>query len=158
MRLGNTTDLDIDNLIFSFLMKIKIHFLVIFLFACVGCNKNFERIESWEKIKDAASDNRVSYLLQISSDTLDCVECNDGLSRISKELFFKKYLDQINFVQGKEYGYHIENYQGQIGFDQLVIISYSFKKGLFGQENHDYLFRYLKGEKGIRFLGVISVP
>jgi hypothetical protein len=117
--------------------------------------KEFERLEIWEDIRIAVKENRIDYLLEISKDTLECIECNNGEDWILKETFFVNYLEQIEISDSKEYSIYSETYEDEKGFNKRYRINYAYKgKG----EKHNSIYTILEGEKGIQFQGVFGVP
>jgi len=104
----------------------------------------------------AAKEKRIDYLLKISKDTLECIECNYGESWVLKEDFFTKYLEQIELSDGKEYNVYAEKFCTEKGFDKRYRISYAYGKG-FG-EKYNAIYTILEGKGGIQFQGVFSVP
>ena len=66
-------------------------FIVLLMFVfCISCNKK-DKLIVWEKIQKEVRIKNIDYLLNISKDTLSCIECNKGKSKIIKEDFFKYY-------------------------------------------------------------------
>ncbi len=130
----------------------------ILIFSC-GNNqsqKEFERLEIWEEIRIAAKEKRIDYLLEISKDTLECIECNEGESWILKEEFFTKYIEQIEISDSKKYNIYSEKYEEEKGFAKRYRINYSYEGGK--GEKHNSIYTILKGEDGIKFQGVFRVP
>ncbi len=114
-------------------------------------------MEIWEEIRIAAKEKRIDYLLGISKDTLECIECNEGESWILKEEFFTKYLEQIEISDSKEYSIYSEKYEEEKGFTKRYRISYSYG-GEGKVEKHNSIYTILKGTDGIKFQGVFGVP
>ncbi|MEM9051771.1 MAG: hypothetical protein AAGC47_06940 [Bacteroidota bacterium] len=111
----------------------------------------------WEEIRIAAKENRIDYLLEISKDTLQCIECNAGESWITKEEFFNNYLRQIEISDTKEYSVYSEEYEEEKGFNRRYRINYSYGGNGKG-EKHNSIYTVLKGEKKVQFQGVFGVP
>lgn len=117
-----------------------------------SCNKNVKKkikLEVWEDIRDAANNNDIGYLLNISKDTLTCVECNEGESTIEKEKFYRKYINQL--YQNKNYKVFTDTLDTSIKYR---IIYDKHNKG----NSYSMIYTILKNEKSIKFLGVESIP
>ena len=119
--------------------------------------KEFERLKIWEEIRIAAKEKRIDYLLEISKDTLECIECNDGKSWITKEEFFNNYLKQIEISETKEYNIYSEKYEEEKGFNRRYRINYSYGGNERGQM-HNSIYTILTGEKRVQFQGVFGIP
>ncbi len=67
-------------------------FLFVIFKGCfpVASSESLDRFEVWENIQESARNNDTAFLLDISMDTLDCIECNKGESRIAKEDFYSR--------------------------------------------------------------------
>lgn len=143
----------------------KLHHLTLFLLTALlifSCSNNssqqeFDRLEQWEEIRTAAKADNIDYLLNISADTLECIECNEGESWVVKEGFFAHYLEQIETSDDKPYNFHSEAYEDESGFNTRYRITYSYGGGGSG-EPHSSIYTLLTGEKGIQFQGVIGIP
>ena len=105
----------------------------------------------------AAKEKRIDYLLEISKDTLECIECNAGNSWITKEEFFRNYLHQIEISDTKEYLVYSEKYEDKSGFSKRYRINYAYSRTIFGEHSNS-IYTILTGEKRIQFQGVFSVP
>jgi len=123
--------------------------------ACSNNQNDFKRLKIWEDIRIAAKEKRIDFLLEISNDTIQCIECNNGSSWISKEEFFTNHIIQIETSDNKEYSVHSEKYDHENGYSKRHRIMYSYKGGEGG---YNSIFPILEGENGIQFQGVFSVP
>lgn len=137
----------------------KANFILIFIILLSSCKentKNFKRLQVWEEIQEAVQKKNLSYLLNISSDSLQCLECNEGKDWVTKDVFFKDNFDQMKLGENESYGYFIENIEDlNIGFKERIRISYAKKhKG----NKYDIIYTILRNENNIKFLGVFSVP
>lgn len=117
--------------------------------------KEFKRLEVWEGIQVAVKEKNIDYLLEISQDTLDCLECNDA-SRVSKEDFFSKHFDQIKPPFDRRYSFYEEKYDSVKGFNKRYRIMYD--DGKDGDESSMIVYTILTGENGIKYLGAFWVP
>ena len=133
--------------------------IVILMLSCTNnhSNKKFKRLEIWEEIRNAVKEKRIDYLLEISTDTLECLGCNDGGNWISKEEFFSNYLEQIEISESKEYSIYSEKYEKVKGFSKRYRIGYNYGGGGRGEKN-GIIYTLLKGEKGIQFQGLFGIP
>ena len=133
--------------------------ITILILSCTNnqSQKEFERLEIWEEIRIAAKEKRIDYLLEISKDTLECIECNEGESWITKEEFFNNYLYQIETSDIKEYSTYLEKYEDEKGFSKRYQINYAYGGNGKG-EKHNSVYTILTGEKRIQFQGVLGVP
>jgi len=113
----------------------------------------FKRLKIWEAIQVAAKEERINYLLEISQDTLYC-QCNED--RIPKEDFFSKHFDKMKQPYNREYDVYEERFKNVKGYNKRYRISY-FDGGR-GDETSSTIYTILVGEKGIKFLGVFSIP
>lgn len=78
--------------------NLKILFSIILLgnlFSCFKEQKKTKKLDAWEKIQNAVTNENIEYLLKISDSTLQCIECENGKSKVTKELFYKKHINQI---------------------------------------------------------------
>ena len=82
--------------------------ILITLSSCIKANK-FERLIIWEEIQKSIRENNVDFLMSISSDTLSCIECNNGESNVFKEAFFLKHIKQLRQSKNQKYIVHVEN-------------------------------------------------
>lgn len=114
-------------------------------------------MDVWEDIRTAVKEKRINYLQEISKDTLDCIECNKGESKVAKEEFFINYLEQMEQLDTKEYSVYAEKYEEVVGFNTRYRINYAFNKDR-KMEGYNSIYTILKGENGIQFQGVFSVP
>lgn len=136
--------------------------IVILTMSIMSCANNqnpteFERLKIWEDIRVAAKEKRIDYLLEISKDTLDCIECNSGESWIIKKEFFNNHLKQIEVSNNKEYSIYSEKYEDEKGFTKRYRINYTYE--IAGkEEGYNAIYTILTGEKGIQFQGVFGVP
>lgn len=140
-------------------MKLIIKILFIGLFAScanqTNQNEEFERLIIWEDIQNAIKENRISFLLDISKDTLECIECNDGKNRISKEEFFSEHIKQIKQPNNKKYSIQIEDIEDESGFNKRYRINYKEK---FKGNNYNTIYTVLEKENKIQFQGVFGIP
>ena len=94
-------------------MNFKNYILItVFVTLFSSCEKNtkyFQKQDVWEKILKAVEEDNIDYLLKISSDTLQCIECNNGKDWISKENFFKNSFEDIRLSKNKKYSYFKES-------------------------------------------------
>ncbi len=128
------------------MIKYPIYLLITILF--FSCNQNTGKLSKWEKIKS----NDIDYLMQISADTLQCVECNDDSSLVQKKDFFKNYYNQISIIIDKEYTYHVEDLSIN-GFNKRYRINYKIS------DKENLICTLLEGDKEeIKFTGVFSIP
>lgn len=132
---------------------------ILLIFSCSSPREKqfFNRLNAWEKIRFAAQEKRVDDLLRISMDTLSCIECNEGESRIDKEAFFRYYINQIEISGEKEYTIYSEPYEEIAGFSTRHRITYHYNGGHEGG-SHSKVYTLLTGKKGVLFQGVFSVP
>lgn len=112
--------------------------------------KQSSKLEIWEDIQKAVRVKDLDYLMQISQDTLDCIECNNGKSKVTKEVFFNNYIEQMNVPNNKKYSYYIEKININ-GFHKRYRINYKYKNG-------NTIFTILVGDDKVKFQGVFSVP
>jgi len=130
-------------------------FIVLFS-SCKKSTKNFQKQGVWEEILKAAEEDNIDYLLEISSDTLQCIECNNGRDWVKKEKFFRNNLDNIKLVKNRKYSYFIESINSlESEFNEIIKITY---KNKYKGNNYIVIYTILKGEEKIKFLGVSSVP
>lgn len=138
-------------------IQLKLVFwLVIFVLSCTNrqSKESFQRLEIWENIQQAVKEKRIDYLLKISKDTLDCVECNNGKSSIAKYAFYANHLDQIEQPYHKEYSIFSEEYN-ENGFNKRYRINYAEE---YGGHQYNMIYTILAGKNSIQFQGVFSVP
>ncbi len=133
----------------------KILFTILLFSSCFNKRENFQKYDTWEKIIESVEKKNIEYLLEISADTLQCLECNNGGSWVTKEDFFNKNIEQMKLPKNEVYTYFVERIQNDKGFSQRVRINYLEKNN--GNE-YNIIYTILKGEKKVRFLGVFSVP
>jgi len=117
--------------------------------------KAFERLKIWEDIRIAAKEKRIDFLLEISNDTIQCVECNEGEDWRSKEEFFSNHLEQIEISDTKEYSVYSESYYEEKGYTKRYRINYAYEGG--EGPGYNLIYTILEGENGIKFQGVFSV-
>jgi hypothetical protein len=130
-------------------------FIVLFS-SCKKSTKNFQKQGVWEEILKAAEEDNIDYLLEISSDTLQCIECNNGRDWVKKEKFFRNNLDNIKLVKNRKYSYFIESINSlESEFNEIIKITY---KNKYKGNNYIVIYTILKGEEKIKFLGASSVP
>jgi len=91
--------------------------------------EEFERLKIWEDIRIAAKEKRIDFLLEISNDTIQCVECNEGEDWRSKEEFFSNHLEQIEISDTKEYSVYSESYYKEKGYTKRYRINYAYEGG-----------------------------
>lgn len=132
-------------------------FIVVLIFSCNDnqSQKEFKRLKVWEGIQLAVKENRIDYLLEISKDTLECIECNDGESWILKEEFYSNYIKQIEQSKNKEYSIYSEEIGDENGFITLHRINYAEE---FKGNSFNTIYTILEKENEIQFQGVFSVP
>ena len=135
--------------------KNNLKILMLLLSSCFNKNKGFQKNDVWERIIEATERKDTEYLLNISRDTLQCLECNNGESWINKEDFFKKKINQMSLARSKEYTYFIEELKSDEGFDKRVRISYLED---YKENEYSIIYTILTRENKIQFLGVFSVP
>jgi hypothetical protein len=129
--------------------------ILIMIFSIISCqNKPTQKLDIWEKVLSSVKSNDKEFLLKISNDTLDCIECNEGKSRISREKFFSNNYDQLQQLDKKEYSYYVEDSKID-GYSKLYRINYNEENN---GNKYNIIYSLLEGEKGIKFLGVFSVP
>lgn len=128
-----------------------------FVFSCGNTQSpsEFERLEMWENIRTAVKEKRIDYLIEISKDTLDCMECNEGNSKITKEEFFNSHLRQMEVSDTQPYSVFIEKYTKEKGFDQRYRVNYLFENG---GESQNIIYTFLTNENNIQFQGVFGIP
>lgn len=134
--------------------------ILIFLIITYSCKEKInkeknKKLAIWEKILEADNENNISFLLQISGDSLQCVECDNGKSWVKKSVFFNKYINQLRLGSKENYSYFVEDLRDVTGYNKRYRISYAKK---FRGNKYDIIYTILEGEKGIKFLGVFSVP
>lgn len=129
------------------LKRLVLLFVVLFLVSC----KKHEKLEIWERIRAEVKANNFEYLLEISADTLECVECNNGKSSIIKEDFYKNYFYQMKLIEKNNYTFFTDTISND-GYFKRHRINYS----LDGKSN--VIYTVLEGNNGILFLGVFGVP
>lgn len=128
-------------------MRIVLVLIVLFY----SCKKDYEKLGVWEKIKAETKVNNVDYLLEISADTLACVECNNGNSKVEKKTFYNKYFTQMDVIKNSNYTFFTEKIN--IGdYNKRHRIGYSISN------KETRIYTVLEGSNGILFLGVFSVP
>ncbi len=142
-------------------MKIFKIIVLLILALNFSCNnqkqKKIDKLKIWEDLQIAAKDKKIDYLLTISNDILDCIECNDGESRIRKEDFFENHINQI--IQSKEgYSVYIEEYVEKEGYDKIYRIGYTERGNNGRGEISSTVYTILEGKRGIQFQGVIGIP
>lgn len=118
-------------------------------------NEEFERLAIWEDIQIAIKENRTSFLLDIAKDTLDCVECNNGKSRISKTDFYSEHLNQIRQPKNKKYNFYTEEINIESESIKKHRINYSEE---FKGNKYNTIYTIIEKENKIEFQGVFSVP
>jgi hypothetical protein len=137
----------------------KVKFIIIFIILFSSCkenSKNFQKLEVWEKIQEAVQKRNIDYLLNISSDSLQCLECSKGKHWVTKEVFFRDNFDQMKLGENENYGYFIENIEDlNIGFKERIRISYGKK---YKGNKYDIIYTILRNESNIKFSGVFSIP
>lgn len=134
--------------------------ILIFLLITYSCKKNInkeknKKLAIWEKILEADNENNISFLLKISEDSLQCVECDNGKSWVKKGEFFNQHIDQLRLGSKTNYSYFVEDIKDITGYNKRYRISYTNK---FKGNKYDIIYTILEGQKGIKFLGVFSVP
>ena len=77
-------------------------------------------------------------------------------AKIRKEEFYTNHLNQIETSESNKYGIYSEKYEEEEGFTEKFRINYSYE-GVNG-EKYNNIYTILKGDKGIEFKGVYSVP
>ncbi len=130
--------------------------VMVLLFSCSKKNNSFKKCNEWEQILKAVKEKQIDYLLNISSDTLKCLECDNGKSLVTKEVFFKRYFEQMKLGGDLEYSFFIEDLSD---FDSVFTkrIRISYKKE-YKKNKYDIIYTLLKGEDSIKFIGVFSIP
>jgi|TARA_R110000868_G_scaffold367410_2_gene630380 predicted metalloprotease with PDZ domain len=129
--------------------------ILIMIFSIISCQKkSTQKLDIWEKVLSSVKSNDKEFLIKISNDTLDCIECNEGKSIIIKEKFFSNSYDQLQQLDKKEYSYYVENSKID-GYSKLYRINYNKENN---GNKYNIIYSLLEGEKGIKFLGVFSVP
>lgn len=134
--------------------KIKFAILssIIFVFF-LTCKTSQKEFKIWENIRNEVKEKDISYLLDISLDTLDCIECNNGKSKISKSLFFKEHFDQMNIALKNNYGVYTEEVKNGSILIKRYRISYQTS------DNSTIVYTILKYPNGkIKFSGVFGIP
>lgn len=134
---------------------IKTLITTILLTSCFTKIKEQPKLEVWETIQKAVKDKNIKYLLEISKDTLNCVECNNGKNKIIKEAFFNNHYEQMHLFKNDEYTYYEEKIDTIKGFNKLYRINYQEEnKG----NSYTIIYTLLKGDNKVKFQGVFSVP
>lgn len=142
-------------------MKIKniltVTIFAILFFGCKNVNNDFQKLDAWEKILEAVEEKNIDFLMKISSDSLQCVECNNGKSLVIKKLFFKEHFDQMKLVSRNEkYSYFLEkDIKLNSEFDEIIRISYKKK---FEGNKYDIIYTIKKKGEKFKFIGVFSIP
>lgn len=109
------------------------------------------KLEIWEDVQKAVFARDIDYLLSISSDTLDCLECNMGESKVSKEDFFNNYLEEIDLLKNEDYSYFVEKINSGDGFEKRYRVNYRYKNG-------NTICTVLEGNGKIKFKGCLAIP
>ena len=146
-------------------MKRYLHQIILIILAlCSSCANNtseeenertFVKLEIWEDIQEAVRENNIDYLLEISKDTLVCIECNDGESLIGKEVFYANYMDQMKRPKNKDYTIYVDQFEGKSGLEKQYRINYA---GESGNAKYNTIYTLVESRHGVKFEGVFTVP
>ena len=138
------------------LRKSYILILMLLFSSCISKTKDYKKIEVWEKILKAVKEENINYLLKISSDSLQCLACNNGKDWVKKETFFKDNFDQMKLGENKKYSYFKENINDVNNeFKQRIRITYENK---YKGNKYDIIYTILQNNNTIKFQGVFSIP
>ena len=130
--------------------------LIILFSSCINKTKDYKKLEIWEKILKSVEEENINYLLKISSDTLQCVVCNNGKDWIKKELFFKNHINQMQLGGNKNYSYYMDDINDSNNkFKKRYRITYSKK---YKGNKYDIIYTILQNNNKIKFQGVFSIP
>ena len=115
---------------------------------------SIDRNTVWEKFKTGIENEDLTYLLNNSLDSINCVDCilEKDNDLYSKQLIFKKHLENLynsELLKGKRYAIHET--------DSIIRISYSFEK-LIGNESSSIIYMFDKTENKYLFSGMITTP
>lgn len=136
-----------------FIKRITVLTLIMLILSCH--DKKNQKNNEWEVILKAVKNKNIEYLLKISEDSLQCLECNNGESWVNKERFFRKNINQMSLASSKNYTLFVEGIKMEDGFNKRIRISYFEKhKG----NEYTIIYSILTGENKVKFLGVFSVP
>lgn len=124
--------------------------LTLFTF-CNPQTKIQPKNEIWENIQKAVFNRDLDYLLSISADTLDCIECNEGKSKVTKENFFNNYIEEIDFLKDKEYRTFLDEIKTSYGSEKRYRVNYQFT-------NSNTICTILEGNGKIVFKGCFTIP
>lgn len=138
------------------LKKSYILILILLVPSCITKAKSYQKLEIWENVLNAVKNENVNYLLEISSDSLKCIECNNGRDWVKKEVFFENHLNQMRLGEEKKYSYFKEDViEKNSQFTEKFRVIYSKQnKG----NKYEIVYTLLQGDNKIKFLGVYSIP
>jgi len=136
--------------------KSYILILIILFSSCVNKTEVYKKLEIWENVLKAVEEENIDYLLKISSDSLQCLECNNGENWVKKEVFFKNNLDQMKLGDNKKYSYFEENISDvNSEFKERIRITYKKK---YKGNKYDIIYTILQNNNSLKFQGVFSIP
>ena len=135
----------------------KFSVLLIFILLVFSCKRESNILTEnsiWEKFKSGFENKDLTYLVNNSLDSIQCVDCisaeSDKLQ--SSEFIFDKHLEELynaKLLKGMEYS----NYQT----DSIIRISYNFEKS-FGNESSSIIYMFNKSDGKYLFVGMITNP
>ncbi|CAL2107133.1 conserved hypothetical protein [Tenacibaculum sp. 190524A02b] len=134
---------------------------ILFILAIVGffsCKNRIHKertttLNSWEQIKTAVIKNNIAFLIENSTDTLNCIECNNGNNKIAKKLFYNEHFNQMDVIKNKEYSFFTKDINNS-KFNKKHKISYIIND----KETMVYELLENTNTNKVIFLGVISIP
>ena len=138
-------------------IKYKYSILIILIFLVLSCKRESKTLTEnpiWEQFKTGIENRDLTYLLNNSLDSINCVDCI--LEKANKlqlsQFIFENHLEKLynpELLKGKKYSIY--------DTDSIIRISYNFEK-LFSNESSSIIYMFDKTEKKYLFTGMITIP